>query len=186
MSQQVILSLFRSLENESEVLRSRLSDKFSPSLIISLESFKDRSLVLETKECKTRQKEKFERLLERSHLRCRDDFMTDKWVVNISDFQLDQDQTQVLNKGLNFAPAPNKIPVTQIISSVEKGLKNIPPHIATEARKQISHLMVKSKTPPTNLPSNLRKALKSLRENKDIIILPADKGKATVVMHEQE
>ena len=46
--------------------------------------------------------------------------------------------------------------------------------------------MVKSKTPPTNLPSNLRKALKSLRENKDIIILPADKGKATVVMNKSD
>ena len=111
--------------------------------MISLESFKDRSLDLETKKCKTRQKEKFERLLERSHLHCQDDSVTEKWVVNISEFQLDQDQTQVLKKGLNFAPAPNKIPVTQIISAVEKGLKNIPPHVATEARKRVSHLKVK-------------------------------------------
>ena len=48
------------------------------------------------------------------------------------------------------------------------------------------HISRSSKTPSTNLPSNLRKALKTLKENKDIIILPADEGKATVVMNRSD
>ena len=70
--------------------------------------------------------EKFNKLLERSSLHECDDAVFAKWVVNISDFELDHDQTQALKKGLNFAPAPDKVPITQIISSVEKVL-GIPP-----------------------------------------------------------
>ena len=158
----------------------------SSSLRISCESFKNKSLDIEIQKCKTRRIEKCNKLLERSNLHRCDDAVSAKWVVNISNFKLDQDQTEALKKGLNFAPAPEKVPVTQIISSVEKGLRNIPPQVAAKARKQISHLMVKSRIPPTNLQPNLRKALKTLRENKDIIILPADKGRATVVMNKED
>ncbi len=44
----------------------------------------------------------------------------------------------------------------------------------------------KAKPPPSNISAKERKALKTLAKNKDIMILPADKGKATVIMDTQE
>ena len=62
-------------------------------------------------------------------------------------------------------------------------MRDVPQHLASNARKKISHLLVKGRPPPTNLPPNLRKAVKSLKTNNNIIILPADEGKATVVIN---
>ena len=43
-----------------------------------------------------------------------------------------------------------------------------------------------TRIPPTNLQLNLCEALKSLRENSDIVILPADKERATVVTNRKD
>lgn len=43
-------------------------------------------------------------------------------------------------------------------------------------------LPMKSKPPPSNILQNERKALRDLRAEPDIMILLADKGKATVLL----
>ena len=45
--------------------------------------------------------------------------MKDRWVVNKSSVNLSETETEVLQKGVNFAPIPSKIPVIDIITEVE-------------------------------------------------------------------
>ena len=73
------------------------------------------------------QQRKFEKLKQK-HLSANDDVNTitkiqeqeekaikEKWVVNLSDRSLTEDETSLLSKGLNFAISPNKIPVNDYI-----------------------------------------------------------------------
>ena len=47
-------------------------------------------------------------------------------VVNLSKFPLDEDSQNVLEYGLNFAIAPNKIPVKILIYSIESVVDSLP------------------------------------------------------------
>ena len=66
------------------------------------------------------------------------------------------------------------------------GLSMIPKDEATLARKRIACVLSRAKVPPSNLPPHLRSALKYLWRRDDILILPADKGRATVVLNKAE
>ena len=74
----------------------------------------------------------------------------------------------VLNKGLNFATTIKRIPYWHIIASVEDAALKIPQPLKP------------------NISKTERQALKSLQDDDSIIILPADKGNATVVMDRLE
>ena len=50
---------------------------------------------------------------------------------------------------------------------------------AEDLRHSVVGELKKAKPPQSNISAKERKALKSLAKNKDIMILPADKGKAT-------
>lgn len=104
-------------------------------------------------------------------------------VINQSSQTITETQKLVLAKGLNFAPAPRKIPVQQIVSTIETGLRRITSKVAADdARLKISSLLMKARAPPTNLTPEERRALKELRRSNDLMILPADKGRATVLL----
>ncbi|XP_074035217.1 uncharacterized protein [Leptinotarsa decemlineata] len=97
---------------------------------------------------------------------------------------LDEASTEALAKGFNFAVAPGRIPVENIISNVESALNRIDDKETQESiRQDIAHVLKNAKPPTRNIPHKEYQALKNLRENEDIIILPADKGNATVVLN---
>ena len=50
----------------------------------------------------------------------------------------------------------------------------------------MTEILKDAKPPPSNLTKNERDAIQSLKKNNDIVILPADKGKCTVVMDKEE
>ena len=52
----------------------------------------------------------------------------------------------------------------------------------SELRGSVCGVLKKAKPPPPNMHKEERAALKTLKQDKNIIILPADKGNATVVM----
>ena len=136
--------------------------------------------------CKERQKAKFDKLLEDCcHNKCSSD-VKKRWVLNLSNTQLSTEETEVLKKGLNFAPAPHKIPVSQMISAVECGLSRIPSEAAFLARKKVANILSHAKPPESNLRPEHCRALKSLKRKTNILILPADKGRATVVMDKED
>ena len=106
----------------------------------------------------------------------------DRLVHNASSVTLGVHELSVLKKGLNFAVCPMVIPKTDFIASVESAIASCTPEDKAFVRKKASTALNQARIPKCNLSSDETKALKRLREEEAIIILPADKGKATVVL----
>ena len=174
------------LERQLELQLLSLVNLLSEDIAGQLKSLQERVIAAETTKCKLRQKSKFDRLLSSSYSQKDWPGVQERWVVNLSKTPLHRSETEVLKKGLNFAPTPSRIPVSQIIASVERGLSKVPEDVATMTRKRIACVLSRSKPPPSNLPPTLRSALRSLSKREDILILPADKGRATVVLEKTE
>ena len=88
--------------------------------------------------------------------------------------------------GLNFAPAPKEIPIPKIVASIESGIRDLPESNKESVRATVTNILKYSKPPTCNLSRQQKLALKSLRRDNSIIIIPADKGKATAVMDSDE
>ena len=108
-----------------------------------------------------------------------------KWVVNVSDRVLSPDKTSLLKKGLNFAIAPKNILVDQYVIGIESACRHIGPESqqAAKLRADCVRLLQHAKPPTSNITNAERKALTTLAKDADITILPADKGRAVLVMN---
>ena len=112
-------------------------------------------------ECKARMCAKFEQL----QCRRKSDLKStavNRWVIKFSSQTLSSPQTSILAKGLNFAPAPRRVPISQIVAVVEKGLKSIPPESANAIRHKVVGILGKAKPPPNNISMAESQALKVL------------------------
>ena len=80
--------------------------------------------------------------------------------------------------------ATKHIPVPRIAYSVEDALKkaHLPEDVADTACTQVIGTLSRARTTTTNLHPNEFKALRELRSDYSLMILPADKGRTTVVM----
>ena len=109
-----------------------------------------------------------------------------RWVNNRTDKQLSSVQTEVLALGLNFTPAPSTLPLNDFASAIESGACKLDRDLANDLRGRACGLLRKAKLPKSNLTKVQRGTLKYLRAMDDVIILPADKGSATVVMSKED
>jgi hypothetical protein len=138
-----------------------------------------------------------------------------KWVVNLSKYQLSIPETLILCKGLSFCPIPlniNKIEYERDILLFNRRLRlahffqdSVDTANTIEPFKQSSgwtpqpgksleldtfiastNLKLLESNKKTNTVSNItkeeREAIISLKNNNDIIIKPADKGGAVVIL----
>ncbi|XP_071438575.1 uncharacterized protein [Hetaerina americana] len=103
----------------------------------------------------------------------------DPVLINLTNQTLSEDIASILTKGLNFAIAPKEIPKENIIIGVEDAVRKLPKHLANEIREDVSQILRKAKPPRPNITAAERKALEKLRDNKELLVLPADKGNAT-------
>ena len=101
---------------------------------------------------------------------------TTRTVINLTERKLTEEETSVLSKGGNFAVTPRKMPTEDIIAQVESGIRNLPVVAAEEIRVEVGRILKKSKPPCSNLTYMEKQAIKSLNADKNITILPADKG----------
>ncbi|XP_013380543.1 uncharacterized protein LOC106151709 [Lingula anatina] len=106
-----------------------------------------------------------------------------KWVINRSDRMLTDTETRLLAKGLNFAVAPKILPVEDIIVQTELACRNLDNTEAADMRAEIVGAIKSSKPPTDNISREERRALLDLKKDKSIMILAADKGRATVVLN---
>lgn len=103
-------------------------------------------------------------------------------VINLLPDPVDTPTRSLLSKGLNFAIPPKRIPVEEIICAVELAVKDMPHTRAEEIRQDVAVTLRKSKLPRYNLSREEREALRKLKMDETRLVLPADKGNATVIM----
>ena len=72
--------------------------------------------------------------------------------------------------------------IRHIIANIEPVLGKMPQKSANNARFRITNLLRDARLPPCNITPEECKALKSLKMSSDIYVLPADKGRATVIL----
>ena len=95
----------------------------------------------------------------------------DRWVVNLTGRSLTAPQKDVLSKGLNFAPAPTRLPVVDTIAAVEAGARQLKVEDAEDLRGRVCGILRRAKSPKDNLTKEQRKALKELKSLEDEVIL---------------
>ena len=77
-----------------------------------------------------------------------------KWVVNISKYKINDDQTRVLGKGLNYAVTPDKLPVEDFVVATEQACRSLPIDKADLLRAQVAVVMKSAKLPKPNITKN--------------------------------
>ncbi|CAG9836786.1 unnamed protein product [Diabrotica balteata] len=85
-------------------------------------------------------------------------------------------------KVLILLSLPSRIPTEEIVSNVEAALRTIPKIPADRIRFDVAKCLDTAKIPTSNISREEFIALKNLRSLSEIIILPADKGNATVIL----
>ena len=84
------------------------------------------------------------------------------------------------------AVAPKRVPYREIIASTEMTARQLDADRAKELRIRVSEALHKARAPRSNLNKGMGKAIRDLKQDTEITILPADKGNATVVMDRYE
>ena len=81
---------------------------------------------------------------------------------------------------------PKRISTEAIVSSVEAVLsRQLSESAKDNIRSRIASTIQSASLPDSNLTKDERQALKRLKTDKNIVILPADKGQVTVVGYGQ-
>ncbi|KAJ8911014.1 hypothetical protein NQ315_003576, partial [Exocentrus adspersus] len=103
-------------------------------------------------------------------------------IIRTAEESLVREQIQ-FHRRLNFALTPKDIPTLDIITSIEETCQKLSEDVSNEFRIRSKIILEK----PLKIKSNISKeemlSLKELKNGKDIKILPADKGNATVIMN---
>ena len=107
-----------------------------------------------------------------------------KLIVNISSHKLTETQNNVLALGLNFATNPKEVPYVSITLATEQANDFLQLEEHQQLRETIKTCLQKYKwiSPTTTLNHEEREAIKSLKKEEGLVILPVDKGNSTVVM----
>jgi hypothetical protein len=102
------------------------------------------------------------------------------WLHNLMDLELTKETKDQLRKRLAFTPTPRDPPITGILIATEQAATLLGTDTAstTHLRNGIKNY----KPRQTNTTKEEREAMQNLQKNKDVTILPADKGQATVLM----
>ena len=79
----------------------------------------------------------------------------ERWVVNLTDQTLTPAQEDVLKLGLNFAPAPSKLPLTDTMAAVESGARKLTPEDADDLRGRVCGILRSAKVPRSNLTNQV-------------------------------
>ena len=139
-----------------------------------IEKHKDDTQTKLTAQTKDRHKKKFDLLLARKTY-C---------VVNLSSKQLESPHVSALTKGLNFVPPPVHIPTSHIVANVKAviGQAKTSERLAAKAHMKIIGAIYRARISARNILHMEMRVLNDLSNNEKILVLTADKEKATVVM----
>ena len=183
----------KKLRIEEEKLTSELDTKIPEPMLSETKTFLANQKQRHFEVVKKRQQTKFARLLAKKSLAQtpEEDEVTakikERWVVNKSSKTLDPVSTSLLRRGLNFAVTPKEIPTEEIITATEIACKNLDDLKAASLRSKVARSVKRRrKFQKRNIPVEELKALQELKKDDTVMILPADKGRATVVLDKSE
>ena len=111
---------------------------------------------------------------------------TQKLVVNLSQKLLSPEEKNVLALGMSFAIAPKQIPYQDIITATESLTHRIDERTAHALKLGVSSALRDARPPRPNLSFRQRQVICNLKKDTSIVILPADKGRVTVVMNKED
>ncbi|KAJ0057450.1 hypothetical protein NL108_006138 [Boleophthalmus pectinirostris] len=140
---------------------------------------------LEFKTTKERHVRKLKLLIEKKHSKIETSLTKnkDKWVCNLTQRKITETETNVLTRGLNFATTPYKIPIEEYILATELACQKIPNQgQKADLRNTVTGILKTAKLPKSNITKKERKAINHMKKDNTIIILPADKGRTTVIL----
>lgn len=107
-------------------------------------------------------------------------------LVTLSSHTLNKDEISVLNKGLNFAIAPKRIPTESIICCIEDSIQHLESDEEKEAIRQDCVLILRRAKPPkNNMPKHELFALNKLKKNDNIVILKENNRDATIILNKE-
>ena len=179
----------RKLRIEEETLTSILDTKIPEPELSEAKTFLANQKQRRFDVVKKRQQSKFARLSAKKSLADspKEDETTsnikERWVINKSSKTLDPISTNLLRRGLNFAVTPKEIPTEEIITATEIACKNLDDLKAASLRSEVARSVKRRrKFQKRNVPIEELKALQELKKDDTVMILPADKGRATVVI----
>ena len=97
--------------------------------------YKEEAQTKITSKTKERHKRKFDKLLtEQSHPQS----YGSRRVVNLSTKQFDESHISALSKGLNFAPAPRKVPTAHLVTTIEAAIRRLEVSETVAAKTRMS------------------------------------------------
>ncbi|XP_060756880.1 uncharacterized protein LOC132867932 [Neoarius graeffei] len=187
------------LQNKTKLRFEELTALLPSEVLERVSDLTEKAQLSQHTKGKERQMHKFQKLLSKTTSSGKTEGLTwrrksdqatqpdieEKWVKNLSDRVLTQPERDVLSKGLNFAVSPEQIPVVELITATETAIRNnnLTNTESEQLRLKISAALSSAKAPPSNLTSQERRALTVLQRDRNITILPADKGRCTVVLN---
>ena len=132
-----------------------------------------------TESARTGHQQKLTRLLRNSEQRrSKPD---DNWVRNISSRPLDKNETRVLSDGLKHSVTPKRIPTEAIVEAALSRQRELSESTKDNIRSRIASTIQSASLHDSNLTKDEQHALKRLKNDEDIVILPADKKRVTVI-----
>jgi len=81
---------------------------------------------------------------------------------------------------LNFAVTPTNTPATEIVAKVESAIRTLDSEQADTIRRTVNNILQQAEPPKRNITKEMQEALKN---KTTLMILPADKGRASVVLN---
>ena len=99
---------------------------------------------------------------------------TSKWVINISDKPLTEEEEKLLAHGPTFVILPKNPPIIQYVAAIEQACTKLEEGKAEEFRVQVKAAIQKIHKPKSNITREERIALTNLKKDPSRMVLTAD------------
>ena len=116
-------------------------------------------------------------------------FTANETITNLTQYELSQEESDLLKAGLYFSIQADKIQKSEIINSFEKTHCSFLNNLKSEETKSLikAHLSYLDNSyfynyKPSPLTLRQNRVLRNLRKNKDIVITKPDKGNGVVIL----
>ena len=115
-------------------------------------------------------------------------FTANETITNLTQYELSQEESDLLRAGLYFSMLRDKIPKSKVFTTFETIHRSFLNNLKSEEILHLSYLVNSYIYNYKSSPRILRqhRVLRNLRKNKDIVITKPDKGNGVVVLYRKK